>query len=218
MGVSIAGPGVAISLKAKYKTFTPDQFIAVFQQGGYTGTQVTTRISENPLAAQVPVVAYSKDGLLVLFNDAEDVIKFHVMNRRNIGDVFNDEIKGVLRSLNYQPSAVDSMRLEMTATVSGMGSPAKTLKSLTRGRFADRLEELHPIGNVAATSLKFTQSDDRHTEFLTTTIEPLISDPEGSYFVSIEYVTRDNEKFTNYVAKLGDEMVERVIRGVEDSG
>lgn len=218
MGVSVAGPGVTITLRAKYRTFTPDQFMAVFQQGGYTSTQASANITENPLAAPVQTVAYSKDGLLVFFNDTENLIKFHVLSRKNVGDVFNGEIKGVLMSLNYNPSAVDSMRLEMTASVSGMGSPTETLKSLTRGRFAERLEELHTAGNVAATSLRFTQFDDQRTELLTTTIEPLNSDPEGSYFVSIEYVTKDNEKFTAYVAKLGDAMVERVIRGVEDNG
>ena len=106
----------------------------------------------------------------------------------------------------------------MAAAVSSTGSTAKTLKSSARGRPAGRLEGLRPAGNVAATSLKFARSDDRHTEFLTTTIEPLISDPEGPHFASIEHATRGDEKFANCAAKLGDETVERAMRGVEDSG
>ena len=105
----MAGPGVAISLRAKYKTFTPDQFMAVFQQGGCTGTPVATRISGNPMAAQVPAAACSKDGLPVLFNDAEGLIKFHAMSRRDTGDAFDGEIKGVLWSLDCQPSAAGSV-------------------------------------------------------------------------------------------------------------
>ena len=216
--VSVDGPGVTITIKTKYKTFTPDQFITVFQQGGYTSTQVAANISENPVAAPVHTVAYSKVGLLVFFNDNENLIKFHVINRKNVGDAFNCEIMHVLKSLNYYPSAVDSMRLEMTSTVSGMGSPITTLKSLICSQFVDRLEVLHSAGNVAATSLKFTQSDDNRTEFLTTTIEPLNSDPGGTYFAAIEYVTRDNEKFTGYIAKIGDEMVERIISEAENNG
>ena len=217
MHVSVAGPGVVITIKAKYKTFTPDQFMAVFHQEGYTSTQVSANISENALTPPVPTVMYSKGNLLILFNDAENLIKFHVINQRNVSDLFNNEIKSVLASLNYYPSAVDKMKLEMTATVSGMGSPIKSLKSLIRSQFADKLEGIHAVGNVSAASVKITQSDDAHTELLTTTIEPLNSDPEKSYFVAIEYMTSDNDKFTCYVDKMGDKMVECVIGGVESS-
>lgn len=212
----VAGPGVVLTIRAKYRTFTPDQFTAAFLQEGYTGTQVTANISDNPMAAPVPTVMYSKDGLLIFFNDNENTIKFHIINRRDVADVFDSAIKNVLRSLDYHPPAVDTMRLEMSATVSGMGSPPKTLKSLIRRQLADKLEEIHSVGNVTTTSLKVTQSNDDHTEFLTTTIEPLNTDQEKSYFVGIEYVTKDNDKFTEYVSKMGDGMVESVIYGVEN--
>ena len=212
---SVAGPGVVLSIRAKYRTFTPDQFTALLHQEGYTGTQVTANVSEHPLAPPVPTVMYSKESLLIFFNDNDNTIKFQVINRRDVRDVFNGAIKTVLTSLNYYPSAVDTMRLEINATVSGMGSPTKTLKSLISRHLADKLEEIHSVGNVTAMSLKMAQSDDDRTEFLTTTIEPLNSDPDKSYFVSIEYMTKDNDKFTRYVNKVGDEMVERVIREVE---
>ena len=215
MGVSVSGQGVQISLRAKYRTFTPDQLATVLHREGYTSTKATANTSDNPLASPVSTVMHSKGDLIILFGDDENMIKFHIINRRNVSDIFEDEIKKVLTSLNYNPPVVDTMKMSVAATVAGMGSPLKTLKSLVRTRLADHLKEMNDMDNAEATSLKITQYDDERTEFMTTSIEPLTSDPTGTYYVEIEYMTDDNDKFTRFVRRVGDDMIENVVRGAE---
>lgn len=215
MGVSVSGQGVQIALRAKYRTFTPDQLATVLRREGYTSTKATANTSDSPLASPVPTVMHSKGDLIILFGDDENLIKFHIINRRSVSDIFEDEIKKVLTSLNYNPPVVDTMKVSVAAAVSGMGSPLKTLKSLVRGRLADHLGEMNDLGNAETTSLKITQHDDERTEFMTTAIEPLTSDPAGTYYVEIEYMTDDNEKFTRFVRRIGDDMIEHIVRGAE---
>ena len=211
----MSGQGVQIALRAKYRTFTPDQLATVLRREGYTSTKATANTSDSPLASPVPTVMHSKGDLIILFGDDENLIKFHIINRRSVSDIFEDEIKKVLTSLNYNPPVVDTMKVSVAAAVSGMGSPLKTLKSLVRGRLADHLGEMNDLGNAETTSLKITQHDDERTEFMTTAIEPLTSDPAGTYYVEIEYMTDDNEKFTRFVRRIGDDMIEHIVRGAE---
>ena len=214
----MASPGVVLTLRTKYRTFTPDQFTAVFYEKGYTNTQVVANVSDNPVAPPVPTVMFSKGDLLILFNDSENLIKFHAVNKTDVNELFEGEIKQVLISLNYRPPAVATMKLEMTAVVSGMGSPKKALTSLLDNQFASKIKKMHSMDDMTAASIKMVQSDTAHTESLTTTLEPLNTDPEKSYFVNIEYVTNDNDKFTNFVRGVGASMIERVVRGVEGDG
>ena len=214
----MASPGVVLTLKTKYRTFTPGQFAAVFYEKGYTNTQVTASISDNPNAPPVPTIMFSKGNLLIFFNDNENLIKFHVVNSMDVGELFEDEIKQVLASLSYRPPAVATMKLEITAAVSGTGSPTKGLTSLLDSRFADRIKKLHSMDDVIAASIKMVQSDPARTEPLTAVLEPLNADPEKSYFVNIEYIASDNDKFAGFVRGVGEGTIERIVRGVANNG
>lgn len=218
MGVSAASQGMVLTPKTKYRTLTPDQFTAVFYKKGYTSTQVAAKISDNPAAPPGPTVMFSKDNLLVFFNDSENLIKFHVVSKTDIDELFEDEIRQVLVSLNYRPPAVATMKLETAAAVSGMGSPTSGLTSLLDSRFADRIKKLHAMDDIVAASIKMVQSDPARTESPTAVLEPLNTDPEKSYFVSIEYVTSDNDKFTDFVRGVGESTIERVVGGVASNG
>lgn len=218
MGVSAASQGMVLTPKTKYRTLTPDQFTAVFYKKGYTSTQVAAKISDNPAAPPGPTVMFSKDNLLVFFNDSENLIKFHVVSKTDIDELFEDEIRQVLVSLNYRPPAVATMKLETTAAVSGMGSPTSGLTSLLDSRFADRIKKLHAMDDIVAASIKMVQSDPARTESPTAVLEPLNTDPEKSYFVSIEYVTSDNDKFTDFVRGVGESTIECVVGGVASNG
>lgn len=217
VGVSVASPGVVLTLKTKCRTFTPDQFTAVFYKRGYTSTQVVANISDNPAASPVPTIMFSKDSLLVFFNDNENLIKFYAVSKTDISELFEDEIKQVLVSLNCRPPAVATMKLEMTAAVSGMGSPTSGLTSLLDGRFAGRIKKLHAMGDIVAASIKLVQSDPGRTGSLTTVLEPLNTDPEKSTF-SIEYAASDSDKFTDLVRGVGESAIKRVVGGAASNG
>lgn len=218
MGVSVASPGAVLTLKTKYRAFTPDQFTAVFYKKWCTNTQVAANISDSPAAPPVPTVMFSKDNLLVFFNDNENLIKFHVVNKTDISELFEDEIKQVLVSLNCRPPAVATMKLEMTAAVSSVGSPTSGLTSLLDGRFADGIKKLHAMGDIVAASIKMVQSDPGRTGSRTTILEPLNTDPEKSYFVSIEYAASDSDKFTDLVRGVGESAIKRVVGGAASNG
>ena len=202
----MASPVVVLTLRAKYRTFTPDQFTAVFYEKGYTNTPAVANVSDNPVAPPVPTVMSSKGDLLILSNDSENLIKLHAVNKTDVNELFEGEIEQALISPDCRPPAADAMNLETTTGVPGMGSPKKALTSLLDNQFASKIKKMYSMDDMAAASIKMVQSDAAHTESLTTTLEPLNTDPEKSYFVNIEYVTNDNDKFTNFV------------RGVEGDG
>lgn len=73
---------------------------------------------------------------------------------------------------------------------------------------------MHGHEEIAVTSVRFSQYTDPN-ESLTISIEPLLSDPNGTYFVAIEQATTSLEKFNEFLDKIGSGMIQKIVEGVE---
>lgn len=216
MSDTISSPGVVLTIQSKHRTFTPAQFIAAFRGREFVETQVTAQISANPHAPPMQTTMYSKDDLLVFFNDSENLVRFHILNTLDAAK-YRKEVQSILASLNFGRSSTASMMVACTATIVGQLSPTQCLTTLIDSKAIGALQEIHGHEEIAVTSVRFSQYTDPN-ESLTVSIEPLLSDPTGTYFVAVEQVTTSLEKFNEFLDKIGGGMIQKIVEGVEKRG
>lgn len=213
----VASPGIALAFQSSYRTFSPAQFVATFNGKGFTKTHVTAQISAEPNAQPVPTAMYSKGGLIVVLNDSENMVQFHILNTLNAGNHMR-EVMDILGSLNFEPPSIASMTAGITATVKTDRSPISGLTGLVNQKLVDRVQRAYgDSGDILVTSIRLAMLHSRD-ESLTVTIEPFGNDPEGAYYVDVKYATKAVEKFNAFMAKVGDEMFRDLVAGVKDNG
>ena len=54
-------------------------------------------------------------------------------------------------------------------------------------------------------------------ETIAINLEPLPTDPSGSYFVGINYRTKESDKFDEFIKEFGESMIEKIIREAEEN-
>jgi len=214
MNVSNVGSHVTLLFQSKYQTFTPAQFVKTFQEQGFVATKGNANISSNPLAPAVPTNIFSKDNLIVLFNPSENLIIFQIINTVDFNDIYEKEIQKILISLNFDPSSVGMLGLDAVTQVHDVKSPIDSLTSLTNKKFIDGLNQIEIGEKMKVTSLRFT-SRDSDKESIGVTLEPLQTDPTGSYHMIMVYRTKENDKFNEFIKLFGTNMVEKIIKEVE---
>ncbi len=216
MSGGISSPGIVLKFQSNYRTFSPEQFVAAFGGKGFVETQVTAHVSINPRTPPVPTVMYSKGDLLVFLNDAENLVQFHVLNAVEAGGHMS-EIRNILGSLNFEPSSTANMTAALTATVKSGTSPIGGLTSLVDSDTIERITKMHgPDSKIAVTSIRFSLVESRD-ESLSVVMEPFGNDPDGAYYVDVQYSTTIAEKFNIFLEKIGTEMLHGIIKGVEES-
>ena len=96
--------------------------------------------------------------------------------------------------------------------------PAGGLARLVDSRLAERLDKIYGSGGGAAvTSMRLSLIDNRD-ESLAVVLEPFGNDPEGTYYVNVQYATRVPERLNEFVEKVGKDMFDDIIAGVEYDG
>lgn len=210
MSIQHVGSNVNILFQSKSLTFTPDQFNKVFREQGFTATQGVAPISQNPNAKPVPTVYFSKDNLIVLFNPVEYLVIFQIINTLNFSQLYDKEIKPILTSLNFVPEIVNMMGLECNTKITSTKSPRASLTSLLKKEFRAEISKKLGINNLSVFTIRLIGGDDK-TENITLIIEPLLTDPEGIYHVSLSYRTLDNSKFNEFVSKFGEQLIRDII-------
>ena len=210
----MSGYGILLKFQSNYRTFSPAQFMTAFNGMGFVGTQVTARVSVNPQAPPVETTMYSKGNLLVFLNSNENLVEFHILNTIEAKSHM-DQVMKILNSLNFGPMSIANIMATITATVKGGMSPTGGLTRLVDSRLAERLEKTHGNGGRAAvTSIRLSLIRSRD-ESLTVVLEPFGNDPEGTYYVVVQYTTKAAEKFSTFMEKAGKSMIDDIVKGVE---
>jgi len=216
MNISSVGSQVSLLFQSKFATFTPAQFVKTFQEQGFIQTRGNANISANPMAQPVLTNIFSKDDLIVLFNPNENIIIFQILNTLDFNDIYEKEIQKILVNLNFNPSSVGMLGIDSSIQVHEVKPPIDSITSLTNKKFVESMKDLGIGEEVNITSLRFnTKGTDK--ESLSVAIEPLLSNPTGSYHVMVVYRTKENDKFNEFVTKFGTKMIEKIINGVEES-
>lgn len=210
MGIQHVGSNVNLLFQSKSMTFTPDQFNKVFRERGFSATQGIAPISQNPNAKPIPTVYFSKDNLIVLYNPVEFLVLFQIINTLDFSQLYDNEIKPILTSLNFVPEIVSMMGLECNTKITSIKSPRKSLTSLLKQEFRDHLAEILGISNLNIFTLRLIGGDDK-IENINVAIEPLATDLDKIYHVSFSYRTVDNSKFNEFVSRFGEDMIKNII-------
>ena len=214
VNVSTIGANVTLLFQSKYQTFTPEQFITTFQKLGFVQTKGSANISANPAAQAVPTTMFSKQNLIVLYNPNENLIIFQIINTLDFNPLYEDKILKILASLNFNPTSVSLMGIDATTQVHDVKYPIATLSSLTKPEFIADLNTLSGDGDMVVSGIKLgTVGSEK--ESLSINLEPLQTDPSGSYFIAIAYRTKESDKFNEFVKDFGAKMIEDIIREAE---
>jgi len=216
VNVSTIGSNVTLSFQSKYQTFTPAQFIKTFQELGFAQTKGSANISANPAAPAVHTTMFSKGNLIVLFNTNENLIMFQIINTLDFNGVYEEEIQKILLNLNFNPSSVSIMGIYAVTQVHEVRPPVDTLTSLTSEKFVSGLNKINDDGRMKVTAIRLGNVNSEN-ETLSVSLEPLQTDPAGSYFVAISYRTKESNKFDEFVKEFGEGMVEKIIREAEEN-
>lgn len=216
MSDALSSPGIVLTIQSKHRTFTPAQFISAFRGREFVETPVTAQVSVNPQAPPIQTTMYSKDDLLVFFNDSENLVRFHILNTLD-ATKYRQEVQSILASLNFGQSSTASMMVACTATITGRLSPTQCLTTLINSKAVGALRQMHGHEEIAVTSVRFSQYSDPD-ESVIINIEPLLTDPDGSYFVAVEQTTTSLEKFNEFLDKVGSGMIQKIVEGVETCG
>lgn len=208
MKVSTVGSHVTLLFHSKYQTFTPAQLIATFQDQGFLQTKGNANISANPLAPPVPTTIFSKDNLVILFNQNENLIMFQIINTLDFNELYEKEIQKILISLNYNPSSVSLMGIDVLTQIHEVNSPIETLTSLVNKEFVNGLK-INEDSIMKVSSIKLT--NDSEKESLSLDLQPLQTDPNGSYVLAISYKTNENDKFNEFIKEFGEDMISKII-------
>jgi len=94
--------------------------------------------------------------------------------------------------------------------------PVDTLTSLTSEKFVSGLNKINDDWRMKVVSIRLGNVNSEN-ETLSVSLEPLQTDPSGSYFVAISYRTRESDKFDEFVKEFGEGMVEKIIREAEEN-
>lgn len=213
----MSGPGISLRFQSNYQTFSPAQFVAVFNGKGFVGAQVTAHVSVNPRSPPVETTMYSKGDLIAFLNSNENLVEFHILNTIEAKS-YMGQVMEILDSLNFDPMSIANMMATITTTVRGSMPPAGGLTRLVDPKLVGRLGKTHGNGGRAAvTSIRLSLISSRD-ESLAVVLEPFGNDPEWTYYVDVQYATRAAEKFNAFMEKAGKAMIDDIIAGVEHDG
>ena len=106
--------------------------------------------------------------------------------------------------------------LDCVTQVHKVKSPERSLTSLVNSKFVDGLGSTSLDTDVGITSLRMTsRKNGGDGDSLSVTLEPLESNPTGSYHMVVIYRSRQSDKFNEFVKYFGSDMIENIIKEVE---
>jgi len=204
--INSVGSSVTLLFQAKYATFTPDQFNRAFRDRNFTLTQGPASISSNPAARQVQTAYFSKDNLIVFYNANENLIIFQIVNTLDFNQLYETEIKRILVDLNFVEEAANMIGLECTTRVRSQKSPNDSLTSLVKNEFLQNVNKIVGLNDLGVFTITLNSTKPLE-ESLRITLEPLVTDPTGTYIVALIYRTNQTSKFNEFVTIFGVDMV-----------
>lgn len=214
MSVNSVGSNVTLMFKSKYITFTPSQFNTTFKELNYLQSQGPLVPSNIPNTPPVPTTLYSKENLVVIYNPIEALLIFQILNTVDFQPIYEKEVIPILIRLNLVENAVSTRTLECATQIRVENNPMDSINSLVEKKFMDGLTSIFGMEPLKAITLRINTAFPFADEGLQILIEPLVSDPTGTFYMHIVFRTLETSKFNNFVSRFGTNMLEKIVEEI----
>jgi len=204
------GSTCVISFQTKYPTFSPADFDNVMNELGFK-----RNVSPTTQQGAVPQISYSKENMVVAGNLQTYTLNFQCFNTINISNVY-DEIKQALAKLKIAPNSVHLMGLRCTTMAHDVGNPEENIGSIMTKDAKEKISK--SIGFDPSLFSFVLVNKNPEIEDLQIRIEPLLSNPKGSYFIEINYRTSSHSEFDSFIGKFGSDMISNIAKAVDKNG
>ena len=204
---SEVGSTTIVSFQTKYPTFSPvdlEKTMAQFefQRGAVPMTQA---------GGQTEQIFYSKDNTTIDVDWQNQILNFRFFNKINIVSV-QDIINKILLQLKIDPSSISLMGVDCRTMAHDIGIPSDNLTSLISKESKSRLAKIYS-GEPAVFSVVLMNKNPQE-EDLQIRIEPLLSNPQESFFIHLNYRTKIHEKFDAFIVKFGENLIKDIAESV----
>lgn len=197
------GSTTIISFQTKYPTFSAIEF-----DKKLTDLQYQSKIVYNALGSDPPQSKeYSKEDIVINFNNVSNVLTFILFNTINLTDVYK-EITNIIASLKIDHDAIQLMGLNCTTRAHDVGNPESKLSSLLKSEVVNDLSKT--IGYEPGIGSLVLVNKNPVDEDVQVRIEPLASNPKESFHIVIAYKTNKPEKFNEYITQFGIKKIEEI--------
>ena len=202
--VSEIGSQTIISFQTKYPTYTGASF---------DKTMLDLKFQRNSTQGQSGQAQYfyTKENITVDEDPLKNIINFRFLNTVNISKLY-DDVKKALLGLKIDPNSIQIMALDCKTMVHEIGNPEKNLTSLISNTAKEQIEKSLNI-KPSVFSLVLVNQDPIE-EDLQIRIEPLASNRAESFFIHINYKTKQHEKFDSFIGQFGVSKIEDIAKRV----
>ena len=212
MSSGTVGTQVNLLFRARFLTFTPDQFNNAFKEQGYFMSQGQANPSLNPAAKPIPALIFSKGNLAVTYNQNQNTIIFQILNTLDLDNLYDHDITPLLAKLNFVESSTSMMSLECHTQLTTTSTPMSTLTSLVNSDYINGLNKILGEEKLGVTAIRLSTKYPLLNDGMQIVLEPLGNDPERSYYLNIIYRTSEMSKFNDFVRIFGATMIEKIAK------
>jgi hypothetical protein len=210
MSALAIGTQVELVFRSQFVTFTAEQFDRALKSKNYIEVRQQT---SDPQGRPISLQAFSKGDTTVFLPpvSAPAPVVFRIINTVNL-ELRYKEVKEMLISMNMYPNIVSSASFTCTTkTKASTSKPLDRLTSIVDRKFVTRISK-NLEAPVKVSTIKLTTSfpmkQEGGCEIL---IEPLMTNPEEEYYLSIVYTTHKMEDFDKFISQFGSDLIQKII-------
>lgn len=209
MSTFAIGTQIELVFHTQFVTFTPEQFDRALKTRNYI--EVRQQVLD-PQGRPVPLQTFSKGDTIVFLPPvaAPAPVYFRIINTVNLESRYK-EITEMLIAMNIYPNIISSASFTCTTRIKAKSKPLERLTSIVNKTFVAKVSKnLEAPMKVSAIRLgtSFPMKQEGGYEV---SIEPLMTNAEEEYFMSILYTTHKMDDFDKFINQFGSDMIQRII-------
>lgn len=211
------GSQVQLVFRTQFLTFTAELFSKVLKEKEYLEVRGQVPNPHNPQAPPISIQTFSKEDVTIFLPPTQPPspipIVFQMLNTVNVEPRYK-EVNAILLALNIFPDVVSDASFSCTTRTKAKTKPLDRLSSIIDQNFLDRIRK-NVSTKLRLASVRLVTDFPLEKEGFQVVIEPLATNPEKEYFLSISYRTTKKSEFDKFVSEFGSDMIQRIIEETE---
>lgn len=203
------GSTVIISFQTKYPTFSAADLDKTMTDFGFQ-----RNVPPSNKEGQIQQIFFSKENTTIDVDWQNYILNFRFFNRINIMQV-HETIQKILLRLKIDPNSINVMGLDCRTMAHDIGIPTVNLTSLISDQAKSRIAKVL-LTDPTVFSIVFMNNTPEEEDFQIR-IEPLVSNPDESFFIHINYKTKIHKKFDDFIGKFGEDLIKEIALSVSDN-
>jgi hypothetical protein len=209
MSIPAIGTQVELVFQTQFVTFTPEQFMRALKDRNYM--EIRGQIADSH-GQPISIQTFSKGDTTVFLPSASlpSPIVFRIINTVSLESRYK-EVNDLLVAMNIYPNIISTASFTCMTKAKAKTHPVDKLTSIVDKTFVDRISknlgtEMKVISVRLGTSFPMKQEGGYEV-----TIEPLMTNAEEEYFVSIVFRTHKMDEFSKFIDQFGSNMIQKII-------